>query len=86
MEKTKPNTTKARIHQSKEMHYNTIKINKKLKPVLGCLLRHPAWKRSGSILKGKDKEGKVKKKGQIPYKQANNLHSAEIESKAHYAT
>jgi len=31
MEKTKPNTTKARIHQSKEMHYNTIKINKKTK-------------------------------------------------------
>jgi len=23
MEKTKPNTTKARIHQSKEMYYNT---------------------------------------------------------------
>jgi len=23
MEKTKPNTTKARVHQSKEMYYNT---------------------------------------------------------------
>jgi len=26
MEKTKPNTTKARIHQSKEMYYNTNKL------------------------------------------------------------
>ena len=28
MEKTKPNTTKARIHQSKEMSYNTNKQQK----------------------------------------------------------
>jgi len=33
MEKTKPNTTKAHIHQSKEMCYNTINT-KKLKPGL----------------------------------------------------
>jgi len=31
--KTKPNTTKAHIHQSKEMYYNT-KYKKKLKPGL----------------------------------------------------
>jgi len=51
------------------------------------LLRHLAWKRSGSILKGKDKfwpeemnKEKVKKKdnwGSIQYKQANKIYSAE---------
>ena len=39
MRKTKPKTTEACIHQSKEMYYNTQKNTK----------------RSGSILKGKDK-------------------------------
>ena len=39
--KTKPNTTKARIHQSKEMYYNT-KINtKKLK--LGLVTSYDIW-------------------------------------------
>jgi len=41
MEKTKPNTTKARIYQSKEMYYNTQKKtkkqNKNLKPCLVAL-------------------------------------------------
>jgi len=49
----------------------------------GLLLRHPAWKRSGSILKGEDKYGrsiskekgeeKKDKCGSIRYKQANNI-------------
>ena len=39
------------------------KINRKTKARFSLLLRHPAWKWSGSILKGKDKyrKGKVKK-------------------------
>jgi len=41
MEKTKPNTTKACIHQSKEMYYNT----KKLQPgVVAIYEFHPALK------------------------------------------
>jgi len=42
--KTKPNTTKAHIHQSKES-YNT-----KTKARFSHLLWHPAWKRRGPIL------------------------------------
>jgi len=50
---TKANTTKARIHQSKEMYYE---INtKKTKTMFSRLLRHLVWKQSASILKGKDK-------------------------------
>jgi len=56
VEKTKSNTAKAHIHQSKEMYYNTKfkKKQKKLKPAFSYLLQHVAWKWSGSILKGKD--------------------------------
>jgi len=48
MEKTKPKT-KAYIHESKEMYYNTKQTQKKL---VRCsrLLRHPAWKWRGPIL------------------------------------
>jgi len=42
--KTKHNTTKAHIHQSKEMSYNTKKAS------FSCLIRHPAWKWKGPIL------------------------------------
>jgi len=40
------------MHQE---HKNTITQNKpkQLKPRFGCLLRPPAWKWSGPILKGK---------------------------------
>jgi len=65
MEKTKPTTTKARIHQSKEMYYNT----KKAKARFSRFLRHPAWKWSGSVLKGKMR--KKDKWGSLRYKQAN---------------
>jgi len=47
--KTKPNTTKARIHQSK--HVLQHKINtKKTKARFSRLLRHPAWKWRRPIL------------------------------------
>ena len=52
--KTKLNTTKASIRQSKEMYYNT-KQTRKTKARFSRLLQHPAWKRSRSILKGKGK-------------------------------
>ena len=48
MEKTKHNTTKAHIHQSKEMH-NT-KINIKTKARFSRLPRHPSWKWREPIL------------------------------------
>ena len=54
--KTKPNTTKGLIRQSKEIYYKT-KYTQKTKARFSRLLRHPAWKRSGSILTGKDKGG-----------------------------
>jgi len=41
MKKTKPDTTKAHIHQSKEMYYNT-KWTQKTKPRFSRLLWHPA--------------------------------------------
>ena len=44
--KTKPNTTKAHIHQSKQMYFNT----KKTKARFSHLLRHPAWKQTEPIL------------------------------------
>ena len=51
--KTKLNITKAHIHQTNVPQH---KINtKKLEPNLVGVLRHLAWKQSGSILKGKDK-------------------------------
>jgi len=46
--KTKPNATKAHIHQSKDMYYNT--INTKAKARFSRLVRHPAWKRRATIL------------------------------------
>jgi len=52
MEKTKPNTTKARIHQSKEMYYNT----KKLKPGLVAFYDIQPKKPKEKISKGQDKE------------------------------
>ena len=51
MEKTKPNTTKARIHQSKEMYYNT----KKLKPGLVAFYDIQPKKPKEKISKGQDK-------------------------------
>jgi len=44
--KTKPNTTKVHIHQSKEMYYKI----KKIKARFSWLLTHPAWKWRGPIL------------------------------------
>jgi len=43
--KTTPNTTKAHIHQPKDMYYNT-----KTKARFSHLLQHPAWKWRGPIL------------------------------------
>jgi len=48
MEKTKPNT-KACIHQSKELYYNT-KWTQQTKARLSRLLRHLVWKRIGPFL------------------------------------
>jgi len=68
MEKTKPNTTKPRIHQSKEMNTTRQNKHKRTKARFSRLLRHLVWKRSGSILEGKLKiskeisKEKVKKK------------------------
>ena len=45
--KTKPDITKAHIHQSKEMYY---KINTKTKARFSHLKRHLAWKQRGPIL------------------------------------
>ena len=45
--KTKPNITKARIHQSEETTQNK---HKKTKARFSRLLRHLAWKRRGSTL------------------------------------
>jgi len=45
--KTKPNTTKARIHQSKKCTTTQDKL-KQLKPGFSHLLRPPAWKLRGS--------------------------------------
>jgi len=93
MEKTKPNTTRAHIHQSKEMYYNTKRYTKKLKP--DRLIRHPASKRSGFILKGKVREKiskeKVKKKrisGEVYDINKQTIYTAlklKQESRAHYA-
>jgi len=52
--KTEPNTTKARIHQSKEMYYSS-KWIQKTEARFSHLLRHLAWKQIGSILNGKGK-------------------------------
>jgi len=46
--RTKPNTTKAQIYQSKEMYYK-IK-HKKTKARFSRLLQHLDWKRRGPIL------------------------------------
>jgi len=47
MEKTKPNTTKARIHQFKEMYYNT-KLAQKIKP--GLVAVYDIWPGNGAVL------------------------------------
>ena len=67
MEKTKPNTTKARIHQWKEMYYNT----KKLKLVLVTF---------DNIRPGNRARKDVGKQS-IRYKQANNI-STEIKNRS----
>jgi len=46
--KTKPNTTKAHIHQSKECT-TTQNKHRKTKAMFSRLLRHPAWKRTGAL-------------------------------------
>jgi len=48
MEKRRPNTTKAHIHQSKQMYYIT-KYTQKTKSRLSHLLRHPVLKWRGPI-------------------------------------
>jgi len=57
MEKTtlKPNTTKALIHQSKEMYYNTKQKQKKLKPGLVAFYDIQPGKGAGLFSKEKDK-------------------------------
>jgi len=53
MEKTKPNTTKACIHQSKEMYYNTKIITQKLKPGLVAFYDIRPGNRAGLFSKEK---------------------------------
>ena len=52
--KPKPNTKKHAFTNHKK-RTTTQNKHKKTKARFSCLLRHPAWKCSGSILKGKDK-------------------------------
>ena len=96
--KTKPNTTKVRIRQSKEMYHNT-KQTQATKARFSRNLRYPAWKRSGSVLNGKDKQGRrlVRKNrkteekgttGEVYDINKQTIHIApksKIESRAHYA-
>jgi len=88
MEKTKPNATKTRIHQSKKC--STAENNhKKTKARFSRLLQHPAWKRSGSVLKETIRKEKMKKNkcGRMQYKQAKQCIApkSKIKSRAHYA-
>jgi len=53
MEKTKPNTTKERIHQSKAMYYNT----KKLKPSLVAFYDNQPGNGAGLFSKQKISKG-----------------------------
>ena len=62
MEKTKPNTTKAHIHQSKEMHCNT----KKLKP--GLVASYDIQPGNGAGLFSKEKIGKEGDKEKVKNK------------------
>ena len=48
--KTRPNTTKAHIHQSKEMQCTTTQNKQKTKARFNRLLGHPACKQRGPIL------------------------------------
>ena len=75
--KTKPNTTKARIHQWNVIQH---KINTKTKARFSRLLWHPAWKWSGSVLNGKDKWGSIQ------YKQANSIYSVRIKNRINGAS
>jgi len=63
MEKTKPNTTKAHIHQSKEMHCNT---KKKLKP--GLVASYDIQPGNGARLFSKEKIGKEGDKEKVKNK------------------
>ena len=90
MEKTKPNTTKACIHQSKEMYYNT----EKQKPGLVLYGIRPG---NGAGLFSKEKiskggdEEKAKKKrirGETYNINMQTIYTApksKIESRVHYA-
>jgi len=90
MEKTKPLHNK-RMHSLIKRNVLQHKINRETEARLSHLLRHPAGKRSGSILKGKDKrwhevskEKKWRKKdkwGSIQYEQANNIYSTKIKNR-----
>jgi len=55
--KTKPNTTNACIHQSKEMYYNTKKKTKKLKPGLVSSYDIRPGNRAGLFSKEKISKG-----------------------------
>jgi len=57
--KTKPNTTKANIHQSKETYYNT-QMQKKLKP--GLVAFYDIQPGNGAGLFSKEKTSKVRDK------------------------
>ena len=76
-QKTKTNTIKRNVIKHK---INTHKT----KAMFGRLLRHPAWKRRTSILKGRrcikvtKKRKKRNKWGSLRYNQANKIYSAEI--------
>jgi len=79
--KAKPNTTKAHIHQSKKMYYNT----KKTKPGLAAF--YNIWPGNGAGLfkygrrQIRKSEEKKNKWGSIRYKQANNIYSAKIKNR-----
>jgi len=52
------------MHSTNEKMYYNIKYIEKSKDRFSRLLRHMAWKRRGSILKGKDKESEKKISGE----------------------
>ena len=69
--KTKPNTRQKHAFINQKKCTTTQHKHEKTKARFSRLLRQPAWERSRSILKGKDKgrdtvsKEKVKKKGQV---------------------
>jgi len=75
--KTKPSTTTARIHQSKEIYYKTKYTQKKLKP--GLVAFYEIWPGNGAGLFSKEKISKGRE-GRILCQQANNIYSAEIKT------